>query len=148
MEINTASEVIACAGRLEKESADFYQALSKKFGRDADVFESFAKENVKYVTQVERTYYEVITDALEACFAYGMNSDEFSFDTALVGEVSYAEALRRAIQIEHKIAGFYEKAAEQSKSLLADVPRTFTIIAGKRAQRQSKLKLLLSSITN
>jgi len=39
--------------------------------------------------------------------------------------------------IEEKIIKFYLDAAEQSKSLLADVPRVFTMIAKKRSSRMS-----------
>jgi hypothetical protein len=48
----------------------------------------------------------------------------------------------KAIGIEEKIKKFYEDAAEQSKSLMADVPRAFVRIAAKRGERIAKLKAL------
>jgi len=51
--------------------------------------------------------------------------------------------LAKAIEIEEKIIKFYSDAAEQSKSLMADVPRAFKMVAKKRANRQSTLKALL-----
>jgi hypothetical protein len=50
--------------------------------------------------------------------------------------------LAKAIKIEEKMKRFYEDAAEQSKSLMADVPRTFVRIAKKRGERIAKLKAL------
>ena len=51
--------------------------------------------------------------------------------------------LLRAIEIEERVREFYVDAAEQSKSLMADVPRTFALIARKRDERLSVLKSLL-----
>jgi rubrerythrin len=56
---------------------------------------------------------------------------------------SNPEALERAIEMEEKIIKFYIDAAEQSKSLMADVPRAFKIVAKKRESRRSMLKSLL-----
>ena len=45
--------------------------------------------------------------------------------------------------MEEKIAQFYADAAEQSKSLMADVPRTFKMVAKKRNDRIPKLRSLI-----
>ena len=45
--------------------------------------------------------------------------------------------------MEEKILNFYQVAAEQSKHLMADVPRSFTLVAKKRSERVPKLKALL-----
>jgi hypothetical protein len=50
--------------------------------------------------------------------------------------------LSRAEEIEVKIVKFYSDAAEQSKALMADVPRNFTLVAKKRSNRISKLQSL------
>ena len=47
-----------------------------------------------------------------------------------------------ALAIEDKIIGCYNDGAEQSKSLLADVPRNFKIVARKRNNRIPRLKSL------
>ena len=47
------------------------------------------------------------------------------------------------MEIEEKSIEFYSAAAEQSKSLMADVPRAFAIIAKKRDNRRAILKSLL-----
>jgi len=141
MELNTASAAISFAKKLENESAKFYEDLAKRT-KDEDVFLSFAKENRKNVVQIERAYYEVITDAIEGCFAFKISPDEYTFETELAENASYSDALGKAVEIEEKMIKFYSDAAEQSKSLMADIPRAFTLIARKREGRESKLRLL------
>jgi len=143
MEMHTCSQIIGFTRELENTSAKFYEALSQKYAKEEDVFLSFVKENKKYLAEVERTYYEVITDAIEGCFAFDINPDEYAFQTELPEKASYAEALGRAIEMEEKIKKFCSDAAEQSKSLMADVPRALAMIARKRESRLAKLRLLL-----
>ena len=69
MSLNTASAAIGFARKLEEESARFYEEMSGRYAKAGDVFSSFTKENRKYVVQIERAYYGVISDALEGCFA-------------------------------------------------------------------------------
>jgi rubrerythrin len=143
MKLHTASEVIGFAKKLENESAKFYEDLSQQYVKGKDIFLSFAKENEKYVIQIERAYYGVITDAIEGCFAFDINPDDYTFKTELAENASYSNALDKAIEIEEKIIKFYSDAAEQSKSLLADVPRHFVMVAKKRNNRIPKLRALI-----
>ena len=140
--LHTASEVISLAKKLENESAKFYEGLSRRYPKDEDVLLSFVKENGKNVVQIERAYYEVITDAIEGCFAFSINPDDYTFKTELTGGTSYATALGRAIELEEKIEEFYTVAAEQSKSLMADVPRAFMMVVKKRGNRVARLRSL------
>lgn len=144
MEINTASAAISFARKLEEDSAKFYEDLSQKYPKSKDVFLTFAKENTKNVVQVERAYYGVITDAIEGCFAFNIDPEAYSFKNELPEDSSYSEALAGAMDMEEKIIKFYSDAAEQSKSLMADVPRAFKMVAKKRGNRQLTLKSLLS----
>lgn len=143
MALNTASATISFAKKLEEDSAKFYEDLSQRYTKDGDVFLSFVKENRKNVVQIERTYYGVITDAIEGCFAFNLNPDEYTFKTELAENTSYSDALDRAVEMEERIIKFYSDAAEQSKSLMADVPRAFRMIAKKRDSRRPKLRSLL-----
>jgi hypothetical protein len=143
MIINTCSGAMSFAKELENESAQFYQNLSQRFVKDKEVFLSFSKENGGYIIQIERAYYGVITDAIEGCFAFHINPEEYAIKTELAEKASYSEALIKAIEIEEKIIKFYLDAAEQSKSLMADVPRAFRMVVKKRNNRQSTLKALL-----
>lgn len=144
MEINTASATISFARKLEEDSTKFYEDLSQKYPKGEDVFFAFAKENRKNIVQIERAYYGVITDALEGCFAFNLNPDEYTLKTELAEAASFPEALDQAVEIEEKMIKFYSDAAEQSKSLMADVPRAFMLIVKKREGREAKLRSLLS----
>jgi rubrerythrin len=146
MIINTCSGAMSFAKELENESAKFYQRLSQRFLKDKDLFLGFAKENENYFTQIERAYYGVITDALEGCFAFNINPEDYALKTQLREKASYSEALARAMEIEEKIIQFYSDAAEQSKSLMADVPRAFRMVAKKRGRRQSTLQSLIGGL--
>ena len=143
MKLNTAAEVISFAKKLEEDSAKFYEDLSQRYAKDEDVWLSFAKENKKNIVQVERAYYGVISDAIEGCFAFNVNPDDYAFKTELAEGASYAEALEKAMEIEEKVINFYSAAAEQSKSYMADVPRAFIMVAKKRDNRRAKLRSLL-----
>ena len=143
MVINTASAAISFVRKLEEDSAKFYEDLSQKYAKDKDVWLSLAKENRKNIVQVERTYYGVITDALEGCFAFNINPDDYAIKTEVAEGASYADVLGQALEIEEKIIRYYVDAGEQSKSLMADVPRAFALIARKRDNRRATLKSLL-----
>ncbi len=75
MKLHTTSEVISFTKKLENESAKFYEDVCHKYAQDEGIFLSFAKENGKNVLQIERTYYGVITDAIEGCFAFDVVAD-------------------------------------------------------------------------
>jgi rubrerythrin len=143
MKLHTASETISFAKELENKSAKFYEDLRQRYARDEDVFRLFAEENKKNTIQAERAYYGVITDAIEGCFAFDVETDEYAFEAGLAEKSSYSDALSQAIVIEEKMIKFYSDAAEQSSSLMADVPRAFRMIAKKRKNREVKLKELL-----
>lgn len=143
MIINTCSGAMSFAKELENRSARLYAQLAERFPEAKEIFLSFSKENGDYVTHIERAYYGVITDAIEGCFAFNIDPDQYIIRAELGGDLGYPEALGKAIEMEEKIVKFYSDAAEQSKSLMADVPRAFKMVAKKRDIRISKLKLLL-----
>ena len=143
MILNTASEVISFAKRLEEDGAKFYEDLAQRYINDREALLSFTKQNRSNAVQIERAYYGVITDAIEGCFAFNMNPDEYMLKTELAEEASFSEVLDKAVEIEEKMIKFYSDAAEQSKSLMADIPRAFTLVARKREGRESKLRSIL-----
>jgi hypothetical protein len=57
--------------------------------------------------------------------------------------VRYAEALDVTTTVEENIMAFYASAAEASRSLMADVPRTFEKIAKKKGEGINILKSIL-----
>jgi rubrerythrin len=142
MKLQTASSVISFSKRLEEESARFYEALAGRFSEGKDSFLGFAQENRKYTKQVEMAYYGVISDAIEGCFAFDLEEGDYALDTKLSEGAGYADALSQAVKMEEVMVRFYDVAAEQSKSLMADVPRAFMLISRKRGERLAKLKSL------
>ena len=143
MGLNTASAIISFAKKLEQDSAKFYGDLAQRYVKDRDIFLPFAEENRKNVVQIERAYYGVITDAIEGCFAFDIESEAYVVEATLAEDASYSDALGKAIELEEKIGEFYADAAEQSKSYMADVPRAFMLIVKKRNNRVAKLGSLL-----
>ncbi len=143
MIIHTASEGISLVKKLESESAAFYESIAKEHPQGSETFLSLARENKKNITQVERAYYGVITDAIEGCYAFNIETDNYVPDLSLPPGTGYAEVVERAKKMEEKIIRCYREAAEQSGSLMADVPRVFTLIARKRQSRLARLEALL-----
>jgi len=146
MELNTAAAVIRFAEEVEEKSAKFYSDCAKKYTEGEEEFLSFVTENKKNVSLVKRTYYGVISDALEACFSFeGLTVDEYLFDTEFDEKTGLTEILKMSLEIEGKIQKFYQRAGELSESLLADVPRALKKVAEKRSERKHKLELLLNT---
>ena len=140
MTLRTASETISFVKALEEQSADFYEDLSQRHSADKDLFLAYAKENRKFASQIQRTYCSVISDAIEGCYAFDLNAADYALDLDLSTGAAFAEALDRALRMEERILDFYAAAAEQSMSLMADVPRHFKIVARKRQNRIPALK--------
>jgi rubrerythrin len=143
MIIHTASEGITLARKLENDSAKFYEDMARKYTKDAETLLSFSRENKKNIVQIDRAYYGVITDAIEGGYAFNLDPDKYTFRTEIPEKAGYADTLKQAAAMEGKITAFYTDAAEQSRALMADVPRTFLLVAKKREARLTKIKQLL-----
>ena len=143
MPLNTSASVISFAKRLEADSAGFYEKMAEKYPKAKELFLTFSKENNNYTTMIQRAYYGVITDAIEGCFAFSVETEKYTFEREPGKELGYTDALSQAIDMEQKLVSFYTDAAEQSKAFMADVPRTFLIVARKRKNREDKLRALL-----
>jgi len=144
-EQTTCSAIISFAEKLESNSSKFYEELAEKSEENKETFLAFAKEGMKNKVLVTRTYQETITDALEACFIQ-IDLSNYLAETTLKEDMSYLDALKMAIELEEKASKFYFDAAEQSKSLLATIPRAFRKVAEKRQNRKPKLKSLVESL--
>ena len=138
MELNTASSVISFARELEENSARFYESLAGQNPANEQTFLGYASENRKFIKQFESAYYGVITDAIEGCFAFTIDTDKYKLNTQPAADIS--GAISRAVEMEDSLIRFYDDAAAQSKSLMADVPRAFTLIAKKRSGRKQTLE--------
>ena len=142
MKLNTASETLSFLREQEERLAVFYEDLAQRFPEHADTFKAFAQENRKYNKQIQMAYQSVITDAIEGCYAFDLEVDDYTFDTDLPQGADLAQAAARALEMENKILACYTLGAEQSSSLLADVPRNFKIVLRKRKPRLEKLQAM------
>jgi hypothetical protein len=140
MALNTCSEGISFARELEEASAAFYEELAKLFPENAETFQGYAKVNNKNVSNVQRTYFGVITDGIEGCYAFNLEPEDYVIDVTVPAGVAKADALAKAVAAEERIARYYADAGEQGKGLTADVARAFTMIARKRGERIEELK--------
>jgi hypothetical protein len=140
MIIHTASEGVSLARKLEDDTAKFYQEVAQKHTADADTLLGYAKENKKNVSNIERSYYSVITDALEGGYAFNLDDAEYPINVT-VGD-DYSAMIKQAQENEASIVKFYEVAAEQSRALMADLPRTMTVVNRKHIARVEELKAL------
>jgi len=148
LKLNTCSAVLSFVTKLEEETAKFYENLAEKYSEGRETFLSFSKDNRKNKTVVERAYYGVISDALEACFSFGLNtggldSEAYSVRTEISKDASYKDALKTMIKIEETVQKAYTDAAALSEGLMADVPRAFKIMAKKRGERVARLRALV-----
>jgi len=140
----TASQVISFAGELEEKSAQFYGELAEKHQALKDTFIALARENRKIRLTVQRSYQEVISDALEAGFCFqGLDTDDYPVELDLAPDQDFSSIVKTALAAEKTIEAFYRDAAEKSSGLLADIPRTFERIARKREERLRRIESLL-----
>ncbi len=142
MKLSTASETLSFLRELEEKLALFYEELARRFPEQKDAFLAYAKENRKYNKQIQMAYQSVITDAIEGCYAFDLEAEDYTFDTELPEGADLAQAAARALEMENKILACYTLGAEQSGSLLADVPRNFKIVLRKRKPRLEQLKAM------
>ena len=142
MKLSTASETLSFIRELEEQLARFYEELAKRFPESGAEFEKYAAENRKYNKQIQMAYQSVITDAIEGCYAFNLEADQYAIDTELAEGADIKAAAAKALAAEEKVLGIYTEGAEQSASLLADVPRNFKIVIRKRGPRLDKLKSL------
>jgi predicted YcjX-like family ATPase len=143
MTLHTASEGISFAREMEEVTAGYYEELAKLFPAHAETFSAYAKANHKFVANVQRTYYGVITDGIEGCYAFRtLEPDDYVIDVDLGGDLDLAGALAKAIKNEETLVAYYKEAAEQSKGVMHDVPHAFLMVAKKKVARIEELKAL------
>ena len=145
MRLHTASEVISLIRTLENNNAEFYERLCQ-LGKHEEELCGFTRENRRNIVLVQQAYNNVISDALEGGFAFDINANDFSLNLPEV--VNFQEAIKGAVEMETTFTHLYSTAAEQSKSLLPDVSRVFSVIARKRQARMEKLSQFLSPVSD
>ena len=142
MKLCTASETLSFIRDLEEKEAAFFEEMARRFSEKEEDFIHLAKENRKFNKQIQMAYQSVITDAIEGCFAFDLETDDYAFEGRLTDNPSLSDAIEQALGMEEKLLACYDKGAEQSGPLLADVPRNFKIVAKKRRGRFEKIRSL------
>jgi predicted YcjX-like family ATPase len=146
MTLHTASEGISFAREMEEATAGYYEELAKVFPDHAERFTAYAAANAKFVKNVQRTYYGVITDGIEGCYAFkGIEPDDYVIDVDVGDDIDLATALAKAVKNEETIVAYYKEAAEQSKGVMHDVPHAFLMVVKKKVARIDELKALAAS---
>jgi len=143
MKLTTTSQVVRFAKEMEDKIEVFYKNLAEKYKEQSEIFFSFAKENRKNKTIIQRVYQGVVSDALETGYSF----EEFVVDDyipdIMVPEKAFpSDVARRALKVEERMQKFYQIAAQMSGGLLADVPQTFERIASRIDKRKERLKSL------
>lgn len=149
MELKTASELVQFVAGLEENLARFYELLAEKYPQGRELFFALAKEGWRNKAQIERVYYEVVSDALETGFSFAeLKAEGLKFEPVLaaVQAQDYSTALKLAFGLELRLQEFYAAAAERAKLLLADLPRVLADLSRKRAQRRQRLAALLEGL--
>ena len=141
----TASAIVRFSAELEADSAAFYEELGRRLPEYEKIFSRFAQACLKTAKQVQRTYQETVTDALETGFAFeGLRMEDYDVNLVLPGfrpdsgrDPGYdrLRALEQAMALETTAGAFYEDVADRSSGLLATIPRAF-----KRAARTHRLR--------
>ncbi len=145
MDLNTAAAVISYTSKIEQESARFYEKWGEVHEILREAFSSFVKENKKSEKNIKRAYYNVVSDALETGFSFkGLKADVNV--PSLDNDASPYDVLKASIEMETGIQEFYLKAAELSRSLLADVPRVMGRVATSRDIRVARLRSMLEEM--
>ena len=109
-----------------------------------DTFLSLAKDTNRHKEMVERAYREVITDALEACFAFAMNEGDYAINTDVPKDARYPDILRKAIELEERQYKFCVDASQKSSCLMSDVTQAFARVAKKKLSHITTLTSLLN----
>ena len=144
MTLITCSAIITFYTAFEDQITKFYEdmANNKQYVAGRDTFLLFSKENKKHKENVRRTYYEVITDGLEACYIKSLNEEDYAIKTKLAANTTYSDAIKMAIDVEEKSQKFCTDAYESTKDFMADVSVALRTIAKRKAQRVEILKSL------
>jgi rubrerythrin len=143
--LNTAASVISYVSRIEQESSGFYEKWAPESEEFMESFLSFAGENKKHEKNVKRAYYGVVSDALETNFCFqGLRADVLW--PAVPQGATSEEVLKASFNHEKSVLAFYNKAAETSRALLADVSRAMGRVAKMRKARVERIQALLEGI--
>ncbi len=142
--MDTAATAMSFHHKIQEQATKFYEELALRFVEHRDAFLVNAKEHKDNHINVQRAYNYVISDALEACFAFeGMNEDDYEINTELKEDIKYTDALKIAIDMECKILNFCVDGAKRSRGLLPDVSEALDNVAKRILRHNQNLQSFL-----
>ena len=143
MDLNTSASVISYISDFENKSAQLYEKWAQNYDDLKEIFLTFAKENRKNEKRIRRSYYNIVSDALETNFCFkGLKADIIL--PLSTSEISKSRLLQTCISFEKSIHSFYLESAKMSRNLLADVQRALDYAAKLRKSRLEKLQSFIS----
>lgn len=144
MELNTTSAVLTFYAQLGGKAAQFYEHLAKRYPEVKETFLALARETEKHRESVLRAYREAITDAFETGFSFtGLNEGNYRIETESTEDVSFSDAVRRAIEIEEKIHRFCIIVSDKSRGLQSDISHVFERAAKRSVEHKLTLEALV-----
>jgi rubrerythrin len=144
--LTTTSAIVSFYEYQTEKATQFYRQLAKSISdlKYREVFQSFASENEQHRKLIVRAYREVITDAIEAGFAFsGLHQLDYVVNLDLDEDASIVTQLQQAIELEDRAFTFCNHVSERSRTLLADISYAFENIAKRKAARLRTLHTLL-----
>lgn len=144
--IHTTSAIISFYVELEDKIKKFYEDLARneKYSESREMFLAFAMESKKQREIVLKSYWEIITNKIEAGLPLtGLNESNYELNTELKENQSCSDILKMAIDIEEKSYKFCIDSIESLKALLTDITQVFELVAKKKAKRKKTLKSLI-----
>ncbi|MEM2104149.1 MAG: hypothetical protein QW717_04590 [Candidatus Bathyarchaeia archaeon] len=146
MELITCSAIVSYFTKVEKDVANLYEKLAETFPEHKETFLTMEKESKSNIVLLERSYYGVISDKLEACFIKQLNTDNYNIEVYVPSSFRLSEALEKVITMEENIQRFVSDAAKSISALVPDVSWTLSRVSKKRTDRINKLKALRQEI--
>ena len=142
MELKNFGSIMSFAAELQAADKAFYEAAaaSPACGDHKDLLEAFAKDEKKNEENMLRARREHVTEmVLEPITDFV--SEPYESDRELTPEMDLEQIMARALELEEKAQGFYNKAAEKTKGL-AEISRVLAKTGKKRAAHKAQLEAL------
>ncbi|MBU2512263.1 ferritin-like domain-containing protein [bacterium] len=139
MQLNNFGSILSFAEDLESKDEAFY---SSTLGNSAcsdlkALFEQNMTDAKKNIITIQRTRRENVTEMILEGIA-DFSSDSYEIELVSAAEMTRADVIAKAKQLEERAERYYLEAAEKIKAL-SEVARALKLIAKKRAAHKTRL---------
>jgi len=138
--MRTCSQVVFFSQQMEEALASAYAQLAALDQANQATYVALAGESRAIGKRVRAAYVSSISDAIEGCFSFHLEEQDYQTETTTAAPAGRQEALERASRLERTIARFYMDACAQSRTLMPDVSRAFAAAAKRRQNRLDALQ--------